>query len=53
MPFMFPAINPTKTKAWEKLTADYQNKKNIQIADLFKKDSDRFQNYSIQTNHIF
>jgi len=49
---MFPAINPTKTKAWGKLTADYQNKKNIKIADLFKQDGNRFQNYSIQTNHI-
>ena len=49
---MFPAVNPTKTKVWEKLSNAYQNKKNTKIAQLFKSDSNRFQNYSIQTNHI-
>ncbi len=49
---MFPAVNPTKTKSWEKLIANYQNKKNIKISSLFENDSLRFQKYSIQTDHI-
>ena len=49
---MFPTTDPTKTTSWKKLEQDYQQKQTVKIAALFAKDSNRFQKYSIQTNHI-
>ncbi|MFN0081905.1 MAG: glucose-6-phosphate isomerase [Ferruginibacter sp.] len=49
---MFPNINLTETTAWAKLTAFYEQKKQHNISELFKKDNSRFQNFSIQTEDI-
>ena len=49
---MFPAVDPTKTIAWEKLTKFYQEKKNKKISDLFLNDKTRFEKFSLSTNHI-
>jgi glucose-6-phosphate isomerase len=44
---MLDKINPTKTKAWKKLAEHYRLIKDKQIKDLFKKDKNRFSNFSI------
>ena len=49
---MFPAVDPTRTIAWEKLTKIYQNKKNNKISALFLNDKARFEKFSLSTNHI-
>lgn len=49
---MFPAINPTKTEAWKTLV-DHQTKMaEIQMKDLFHKDSERFEKMSIRFDDI-
>ncbi|VFS13064.1 glucose-6-phosphate isomerase [Citrobacter koseri] len=35
-------INPTQTSAWQALQKHYDDMKDVTIADLFAKDSDRF-----------
>ena len=50
---MLDRTNPDKTKAWEKLTDHYQQVKNVQMKDLFSKDSKRFEKFSIRFNSIF
>lgn len=49
---MFPTINPTTTNAWKKLEAYYKEFKNTQIKDLFAKDDNRFEKYSLKFNDI-
>ena len=49
---MFPTINPTTTDAWKKLEAYYKEFKNTQIKDLFEKDNNRFDKYSLKFNDI-
>ncbi len=49
---MLDKINPTKTGAWKKLAAHYRDIKNKQIKDLFRKDKDRFINFSIRFEDI-
>jgi glucose-6-phosphate isomerase len=49
---MFPNINPTETKAWQALQAAYNNKKNDSIKSLFENNSNRFSNFSIDSNEI-
>ena len=44
---MFNSINPTSTKAWAKLTAHFEETKNRTLKDLFAKDSNRFDKYSL------
>lgn len=44
---MFPKINPTQTAAWKALTAHHAEMKNVQMKDLFAKDSKRFDHMSI------
>ncbi len=39
-------INPTKTAAWQDLQQHFDQMKDVQIADLFAKDSDRFAKFS-------
>lgn len=44
---MLNRINPTQTKAWKALEADYQRMKEVHMRDLFNKDSGRFSTYSV------
>ncbi|OQM34133.1 glucose-6-phosphate isomerase [bacterium endosymbiont of Pedicinus badii] len=39
-------INPKTTNAWKKLEAHYESIKNTKIIELFKKDLNRFKNFS-------
>ncbi|HCR3978189.1 glucose-6-phosphate isomerase [Citrobacter koseri] len=39
-------INPTQTSAWQELQKHYDDMKDVTIADLFAKDSDRFTRFS-------
>jgi glucose-6-phosphate isomerase len=43
----FPAIDPTSTNAWKKLSAHAEKMKQVQMRDLFKQDADRFSKYSL------
>jgi glucose-6-phosphate isomerase len=49
---MLPHINPTTTEAWEKLEDYFAGFKETQIKDLFEKDMERFQKYSLQFEDI-
>lgn len=49
---MFPKTNPTKTKAWQDLTAHQVEVKNVQMKDLFKEDSKRFEKMSMTFKEI-
>ncbi len=44
---MFPTVNPTTTAAWKELEAYFKTFKGIQIKDLFAKDAERFEKYSV------
>ena len=39
-------INPTQTSAWQALQKHYDDMKDVTIADLFAKDSNRFTRFS-------
>lgn len=41
-------INPTNTKAWEKLSEHYSDIKNIHLRDLFSTDAQRAQKFSVE-----
>ena len=43
-----PKINPTTTQSWKKLQEHFQAEKNNRIQDLFEKDPNRFDSFSIQ-----
>lgn len=49
---MLPNINPTTTKAWEKLKAYFAEFKDIQMKDLFAEDADRFKRFSLKFEDI-
>ncbi len=49
---MFPKIDPTKTSAWKALIAHHTEMEKVQMKDLFKKDSKRFEKMSIEFNDI-
>jgi glucose-6-phosphate isomerase len=49
---MLEKINPSKTKAWKKLAEHYPIINNKHIKDLFKKDKERFDNFSIRFEDI-
>ncbi|WP_439183089.1 glucose-6-phosphate isomerase [Carboxylicivirga taeanensis] len=49
---MLPSINPTTTKAWKELEAYYAEFKDTQMKDLFAKDGERFNKYSLQFEDI-
>ncbi len=49
---MFPTINPTSTAAWKSLQAYFKTFEGTQMKDLFSKDSDRFNKYSIKFEDI-
>lgn len=44
---MLSRINPTTTKAWNRLQSHYDKIKNIHMKDLFLKDSRRFSGFSV------
>ena len=44
---MFPKINPSNTAAWKALIEHQIDMKDVQMKDLFKKDSKRFEKMSI------
>ncbi len=45
-------INPTKTNAWKALTEHFESTKNITIAEEFKQDPNRFNNFSLKFNDM-
>lgn len=49
---MLPHINPTKTNAWQKLTAHFEQMKHQQMTDLFANDPERFENFSQEFEQI-
>ncbi len=49
---MLPKINPTKTVAWKALESYYATFKDTQMKDLFAKDSERFNKYSLNFEDI-
>ncbi|MBS2209845.1 glucose-6-phosphate isomerase [Carboxylicivirga mesophila] len=49
---MLPGINPTTTKAWKELEAYYAQFKDTQMKDLFAKDGERFNKYSLRFEDI-
>lgn len=46
------AINPTTTTAWSKLQAHFEKTQNVHLKELFAKDKNRFDNFSIQFEEI-
>ena len=49
---MLPKINPMTTAAWEKLENHYFDFEGTHMKELFEKDSNRFQNYSLKFEEI-
>jgi glucose-6-phosphate isomerase len=49
---MLEKINPIQTDAWKKLTEHYAGIKTRHIKDLFRKDKERFENFSIRFEDI-
>jgi glucose-6-phosphate isomerase len=49
---MFPKINPTTTKAWNKLEAHSIEMLPVHMKELFKEDAERFRKYSFCLNDI-
>jgi glucose-6-phosphate isomerase len=49
---MLPIINPTHTKAWEKLKRHKEELNKVHIKDLFEKDPDRFSKYHIEQDQL-
>ena len=49
---MFPKINPTTTPSWKALQEHYAEMRSVQMRDLFAKDADRFNKFSLQLNDI-
>jgi glucose-6-phosphate isomerase len=49
---MFPKINPQETKAWASLQQHAKEMQECQIADLVKKDPNRFKKYAFCFNEI-
>ena len=47
---MLPKINPLETKAWAALEDHFEDISNQRIVDLFEKDPDRFNQYSVTWN---
>ncbi len=49
---MLPKINPLKTNSWDELKSHYEQTKNVNLNDQFKKDPDRFKKFSIKFDDI-
>lgn len=50
---MLPKINPTNTSSWKLLQQHAEEMKQVQIKDLFKDDTERFNKFSIKEGDIF
>ena len=50
---MLNKTNPTKLKSWRELQNHYQEIKTIHMRDLFEKDSNRFEKFSLEFEQIF
>ncbi len=49
---MFPAINPTETQSWQKLTAHFLEMQATHLRELFAEDPERFQKFHLQFNDL-
>ncbi|TRX72460.1 glucose-6-phosphate isomerase [Carboxylicivirga sp. M1479] len=49
---MLPGINPTTTKAWKELEAYYAQFQDTHMKDLFAKDGERFNKFSLRFEDI-
>ncbi|MFZ5973635.1 MAG: glucose-6-phosphate isomerase [Bacteroidota bacterium] len=49
---MFPAINPTETQSWQKLTAHFMEMQATHLRELFAEDPERFQKFHLQFNDL-
>ena len=49
---MLPAINPTETRAWQKLTAHYLEMQAVHLRDLFQDDPKRFEKFHLMLGDI-
>lgn len=49
---MLHSINPTQTLAWEKLSKHYTEQNKIEIKELFAKETNRFEKFSLRFNDI-
>ncbi|GEQ86151.1 glucose-6-phosphate isomerase [Patiriisocius marinistellae] len=49
---MFPKINPTTTKAWQKLAKHFEKVNDVEMQDLFTSEMNRTEKYSIQWNNF-
>lgn len=49
---MFPKIDPTTTLSWQSLQQHFSEMKNVHLKELFKKDPERFQRFSIYSDNI-
>lgn len=49
---MFPAINPTQSKAWQELQAHYDEIKQTDIKTLFAEDKERYNKLHLQFDDI-
>lgn len=49
---MLPRVNPTETKAWQKLQAHFEQTKNTHLKSLFAENSKRFDEFSLWFNDI-
>ncbi len=49
---MLKSTNPTQTQSWQALADHFVRVKEIRMADLFEKDPDRFNKYSLKFNDI-
>lgn len=49
---MFPKINPSTTNSWNNLQAHFEEMKDVHMKNLFAKDENRFDKFSIQTEEL-
>ncbi|MBF0572216.1 MAG: glucose-6-phosphate isomerase [Desulfamplus sp.] len=49
---MLKSINPTETQSWKRLTEHYKIMKDLKMKELFAKEPNRFENFSIRWNEI-
>lgn len=49
---MLPTINPTQTNSWKQLERHFLEMESVLMKDLFKKDANRFNDFSIQFESI-
>lgn len=47
---MFPKVNPAETKSWEALENHYEDLSKDPMIDMFEKDPERFNKFSVQWN---